>query len=53
MLGKSLYRAAISSAIFETGLVQNVVLSQPQADMEAEAKTLCRLGALTISEEEA
>lgn len=53
MLGKSLYRAAISSAIFETGLVQNVVLSQPQADMEAEAKTLCRLGALTVLEEEA
>ena len=53
LLGKNLYRSAISSAIFATGLVENVALLQPQADIPAAAKTLCRLGALTITEADA
>lgn len=36
-----------------TGLVENVALLQPQADIPAAAKTLCRLGALTITEADA
>ena len=53
LLGKNLYRSAISSAIFATGLVENVAPLQPQADIPAAAKTLCRLGALTITEADA
>ena len=53
MLGKSLYRAAISSAIFATGMVDNVVLTQPQADVAGSAKLLCKLDGLSISEETA
>ena len=53
LLGKSLYRAAISSAIFATGKVQNVALTQPQADIVGTQRTLCRLGELLITEAEA
>lgn len=53
LLGRSLYRAAISSAIFETGTVQNVKLLQPAADIPGTERTLCRLGELTITEAEA
>ena len=53
LLGKSLYRAAISSAIFETGTVQNVKLLQPAADIPGTERTLCRLGEVTITEAEA
>lgn len=53
LLGKSLYRAAISSAIFETGTVQNVKLLQPAADIPGAERTLCRLGEVTITEAEA
>ena len=52
MLGKSLYRAAISSAIFATGMVENVLLTQPRADIAGSAKTLCKLGSLSITEDE-
>ncbi len=53
LLGKSLYSAAISSAVFETGTVQNVKLLQPEADIPGTEQTLCRLGELTIAEAEA
>ena len=53
LLGKSLYRAAILSAIFETGMVQNVKLLQPAADIPGTERTLCRLGEVTITEAEA
>ena len=53
LLGKSLYRAAISSAIFETGTVQNVKLLQPAAVIPGTERTLCRLGEVTITEAEA
>ena len=52
LLGKSLYRAAISSAIFATGKVENVTLTQPQADIAGNERLLCRLAALTITEAE-
>ena len=45
--------AAISSAIFETGTVQNVKLLQPAADIPGTERTLCRLGEVTITEAEA
>ena len=53
LLGKSLYRAAILSAIFETGTVQNVKLLQPETDIDGTERTLCRLGEVTITEAEA
>lgn len=53
LLGKSLYRAAIISAIFETGLVSNVTLTQPAADIAGTQKTLCRLKTLTLTEAQA
>ena len=53
LLGKSLYRAAILSAIFETGTVRNVKLLQPAADIPGTERTLCRLGEVTITEAEA
>lgn len=53
LLGKSLYRAAISNAIFETGTVQNVKLLQPETDIDGTERTLCRLGEVTITEAEA
>lgn len=52
ILGKSLYRAALSSAIFATGKVENVVLVQPQADITGSQKQLAQLEALTITEDE-
>ena len=52
LLGKSLYRSAVMSAIFATGTVQNVELLQPAADIPGTERTLCRLGALTITEAE-
>ena len=53
LLGKSLYRAAILNAIFETGTVQNVKLLQPETDIDGTERTLCRLGEVTITEAEA
>ena len=53
LLGKSLYKAAILSAIFATGKVANVTLTKPVSDAAGTAKTLCRLGTLTITEAQA
>lgn len=53
LLGRSLYRAAILNAIFETGTVQNVKLLQPETDIDGTERTLCRLGEVTITEAEA
>ena len=50
LLGKSVYRAALGSIIYDTGLVENYAISQPAADLAGEKTVLPRLGTLTITE---
>ena len=51
LLGKSVYRAALGSIIYDTGLVENYAISQPAADLAGEKTVLPRLGTLTITED--
>ena len=51
LLGRSVYRAALGNAIFETDTVENCRIISPAQDIAAEEKTLPMLGTLTVTEE--
>lgn len=53
LLGKSLYKAALVSAVFATGKVENVSVESPQEDVVGTQKTLAVLKEITITEETA
>lgn len=50
LLGKPVYRAALGSAVYATGKVKNYAITQPAADLAADAVTLPQLGTVTITE---
>lgn len=50
LLGKAVYRARLGKAVYDTEAVENFVLTAPQSDIAAEARTLPKLGKLTITE---
>lgn len=50
LLGKGVLLAELGNRIFETGLVKNYRFTAPAVDVAAEAATLPRLGAVTVTE---
>ncbi|MBQ5748571.1 MAG: baseplate J/gp47 family protein, partial [Oscillospiraceae bacterium] len=53
LLGGSVYRAALGNAIYDTGMVENYVLLQPTADVQAQTAVLPKLHTLKVTEAEA
>lgn len=50
LLGTNVYRAALGNLVYDTGAVENYTLSEPAQDIVCDARTLPRLGTLTVTE---
>lgn len=50
LLSRSVYRAALGSVIYDTGLVENYAITRPAADIAGKQTVLPRLGTLTVTE---
>ncbi len=53
LLGGSVYRAALGNAVYDTGMVENYVLIEPQADIYGQTAVLPKLHTLKVTEAEA
>lgn len=51
LLGRSIYRAALGSAVYATGAVENYRILSPAQDVQAQERTLPMLGTLTVTED--
>lgn len=49
-LGQALYRAQLSQAVYDTGMVENYELLAPTADLAADDRQLPQLGTLSMTE---
>ena len=50
LLGGNVYRAALGNAIYDTGLVENYTLIEPQADIEGQTAVLPKLRTVVVTE---